>query len=93
VTLDAYVLANLSARWQVTPSVTLVGRVENLLDEQYELAHTFNTPDRGLYVSLRYAAARPQRRRVRARAPDAAAAAGAYSRQPAASTGAPMGHD
>jgi len=78
VTLDAYVLANLSARWQVTPSVTLVGRVENLLDEQYELAHTFNTPDRGLYVSLRYA---PQGRSaaVAARAPDAAAAAGAYS--------------
>ena len=78
VTLDAYVLANLSARWQVTPSVTLVGRVENLLDEQYELAHTFNTPDRGLYVSLRYA---PHGRSaaVAARAPDAAAAAGAYS--------------
>jgi vitamin B12 transporter len=78
VTLDAYVLANLSARWQVTPSVTLVGRVENLLDEQYELAHTFNTPDRGLYVSLRYA---PQGRGAAAavRAPDAPAAAGAYS--------------
>jgi vitamin B12 transporter len=55
VTLDAYVLANLTARWRVTPSLSLVGRVENLLDEQYELAHTFNTPDRGLYVSLRYA--------------------------------------
>jgi vitamin B12 transporter len=54
VTLDAYVLANLTARWRVTPSLSLVGRIENLLDEQYELAHTFNTPDRGLYVSLRY---------------------------------------
>ena len=54
VTLDGYVLANLTALWQVNPSVSLVGRVENLLDEQYELADTFNTPDRGLYVALRY---------------------------------------
>jgi len=76
VTLDGYVLANLSARWQLTPSVTLVGRVENLLDEQYELAHTFNTPDRGLYVALRYA---PHARdaALAARPPDATA--GAYS--------------
>ena len=54
MTLDGYVLANLSALWQVTPSVAMIGRVENLLDEQYELAHTFNTPDRGLYLALRY---------------------------------------
>jgi vitamin B12 transporter len=55
VTLDGYVLANLTARWQVTRSLSLVGRIENLLDEQYELAHTFNTPDRGAYLSVRYA--------------------------------------
>jgi vitamin B12 transporter len=55
VTLDAYVLANLTARWRLTPALALVGRIENLLDQQYELAHTFNTPDRGVYVSLRYA--------------------------------------
>ena len=55
VTLDSYVLANLTARWQVNRSLALVGRVENLLDEQYELAHTFNTPDRGVYLSVRYA--------------------------------------
>jgi len=66
VTLDSYVLANLTARWQVNRSLALVGRVENLLDEQYELAHTFNTPDRGVYVSVRYAPG--------ARAPGAVAA-------------------
>ena len=55
VTLDGYVLVGLNALWQVTPSLAMVGRVENLLDEQYELAHTFNTPDRGLYLALRYA--------------------------------------
>ena len=55
VTLDGYVLANLTARWQVSRSVALTGRIENLLDEQYELAHTFNTPDRGLYLAVSYA--------------------------------------
>jgi len=57
VTLDGYVLANLTASWQATRSLALVGRIENLLDEQYELAHTFNTPDRGVYLSVRYAPA------------------------------------
>jgi vitamin B12 transporter len=87
VTLDAYVLANLTARWRVTPSLSLVGRVENLLDEQYELAHTFNTPDRGLYVSLRYApgahgAAAVAQRNAPAPSPRAAYSASAQSRHP-----------
>ena len=55
VTLDSYVLTNLTARWQMTPTLAIIGRVENVFDEQYELADTFNTPDRGVYVSLRYA--------------------------------------
>jgi vitamin B12 transporter len=59
VTLDSYVLANLTARWQVSRSVALTGRIENLLDEQYELAHTYNTPDRGVYVSVIYAPGSP----------------------------------
>jgi len=58
VTLDGYVLANLTARWQVSPSLSLLTRVENLLDEQYELAHTFNTPGRGIYFAVRYAPGR-----------------------------------
>ena len=61
VTLDSYVLANLTAVWQVTPSFSLIGRIENVLDEQYELADTFNTPDRGVYVTLRYAPVRGDR--------------------------------
>jgi vitamin B12 transporter len=55
VTLDGYVLANLTAQWQATPGFALIARVENLLDEDYELASTFNTPDRGIYVAMRYA--------------------------------------
>jgi vitamin B12 transporter len=54
-TLDGYVLANLTAAWQATRTVTLVARVENLLDEDYELARSYNTPDRGVYVAMRYA--------------------------------------
>ena len=48
-------LANLTAQWQATPSIALVARVENLLDEDYELASTYNTPDRGVYFTVRYA--------------------------------------
>ena len=55
VTLDSYVLANVTARWKITRAMSLVARLENALNEQYELASTFNTPDRGLYVSVRYA--------------------------------------
>jgi vitamin B12 transporter len=59
VTLDSYVLADLSAQWQVTRSLSFVGRIENLLNEQYQLASTYNTPDRGAYVTLRYAPSAP----------------------------------
>ena len=54
VTLDGYVLANLNATWRIGPRLELSGRIENLLDEDYELAHTYNTPGRGLYLSFRY---------------------------------------
>jgi vitamin B12 transporter len=54
-TLDGYVLANLTASWQVNPALALLARVENLLDEDYELARSYNTPDRGVYVAMRYA--------------------------------------
>jgi len=79
VTLDSYVLANLTARWQLSRSLSLVGRIENLLNEQYELAHTFNTPDRGLYLSVRYAPGSRDSGNVAAAAPGADPARGAYS--------------
>ncbi len=60
VTLDGYVLADLTAQWQVTRALALAGRIENLFNEQYELASTYNTPDRGVYVTLRYAPQRGQ---------------------------------
>src|SRR4030095_12673878 len=54
VTLDGYVLANVTEPWQATPSIALVARVENLLNEQYELVDTYNTADRGVYFAVRY---------------------------------------
>lgn len=77
VTLDGYVLANLNATWQATRAVAVTARIENLLDSQYELADTFNTPDRGLYLALRYAPG-PDGPVAAARAADPVAA-GAYS--------------
>jgi vitamin B12 transporter len=62
VTLDGYVLANLTVQYRATPALTLVARLENLLDEQYELADTYNTPDRGLYLTARYAPPALQRK-------------------------------
>jgi vitamin B12 transporter len=75
VTLDSYVLANLTVNWQVSRSLALVGRIENLLDEQYELAHTFNTADRGVYLAVRYTPGAP--------APAVVAVAAAHDPQPA----------
>jgi vitamin B12 transporter len=60
VTLESYVLANLTAQWQATRSLALIARVENLLDEDYELVSTYNTPDRGVYFTVRYAPGRPE---------------------------------
>jgi vitamin B12 transporter len=53
VPLDGYVLANLSARVALPRNWTLTARLENLLDEQYELARGYNTMDRSLFFSLR----------------------------------------
>lgn len=54
VTLDSYWLANLSARIAITPRFTLLARMENLLDEEYELADGYNTMGRSLFVAIRH---------------------------------------
>jgi vitamin B12 transporter len=53
VRLAPYLLASLSARVALPRDWTLTARLENLLDEQYELARGYNTMDRSLFVSLR----------------------------------------
>jgi vitamin B12 transporter len=86
VTLSSYLLLNLLARWHATPALTLVARIENALNEQYALADTYNTPDRGLYVSVSYAmgaGGQPVHVAER-RAGDSPRARGAYSTGPGA---------
>jgi vitamin B12 transporter len=54
VKLDAYWLANLAAKVALGEHFTLVARIENLLDEDYELAHTYNTMGRSYFGAIRY---------------------------------------
>jgi vitamin B12 transporter len=54
VTLAPYTLINLTGRISFTHQFNLDVRVENALDEQYELAQGYNTPRRGLFVAARY---------------------------------------
>jgi vitamin B12 transporter len=52
VELPSYVVASLSARLALPGGWRLTARVENLFDEQYELASGYNTPDRSAYLTL-----------------------------------------
>lgn len=53
--LDAYALANVTARYAVNADWSVLARVENVFNKQYELASGYNTPDRGLFVAVRFA--------------------------------------
>ncbi len=55
LTLDDYTLVNFAASYALTPTVTVYGRVENLLDEDYEDVYGFNTPGRVAYLGVRMA--------------------------------------
>jgi vitamin B12 transporter len=52
--LPAYWLANLSAKVALGQRFTLLARIENLFDEDYELASGFNTMGQSLFAALRY---------------------------------------
>jgi vitamin B12 transporter len=54
VKLDAYWLANLAGKVALGEHFTLVARIENLLDEDYELADTYNTMGRSYFGAIRY---------------------------------------
>ncbi len=54
VRMDGYVVAGVSARFALARDWTLITRVENLFDEDYELARGFNTMDRSAFVTLRH---------------------------------------
>ena len=53
VRLSSYTLVDLAASYRLTPTVQLVGRIENLLDENYEDVVGFNTPGVGAYIGVR----------------------------------------
>jgi vitamin B12 transporter len=50
--LDGYVLARLTGRYVLSPALALTARVENLLDERYELIDGYNTPRRSAYAGV-----------------------------------------
>ncbi len=52
--LPAYWLASASARIELAPRWTMLARIENLADEDYELARGFNTMGRSLFLALRH---------------------------------------
>jgi vitamin B12 transporter len=54
IELDSYALLNLYARFALLRGLSLQVRLENALDEQYELASTYNTTDRSVFVAVRY---------------------------------------
>lgn len=53
VDLKAYALVNLAARYDLTRTVQVYGRVENLFDTDYQEVFTFNTPGRAAYGGVR----------------------------------------
>jgi vitamin B12 transporter len=54
VKIDDYEVVDLSARYQLIPSLELFGRVENLLDEDYEEVPTYNTSGIAGYAGVRF---------------------------------------
>jgi vitamin B12 transporter len=51
--LDTYSLVKLSGSFNVTESIGIFGRVENLLDEEYEEAGGFGTPGKSFYGGIK----------------------------------------
>ena len=53
VRLDSYTLVDIAVSYRLTPTIQLVGRIENILDENYEDVVGFNTPGVGAYLGVR----------------------------------------
>ena len=53
-TTDAYTLINLHGSYDLDPHWQLFGKIDNLLDTDYELVSRYNTPGRTLSVGIRY---------------------------------------
>ncbi|MBD25680.1 MAG: hypothetical protein CMG46_11870 [Candidatus Marinimicrobia bacterium] len=53
VTLNDYLLVTATASYDVTNQIQIFGRIENLLDEQYQEIFSYNTIGIGVYMGLR----------------------------------------
>jgi len=53
VELTSYTLVTVAASYQMTPRLEFFGRIENLLDEDYEDVYGFNTPGIGAFIGIR----------------------------------------
>jgi len=54
VTLDGYLLANLTAQFSLGQSWALHARIDNLLDTEYQTAENFRMQERGGFIELKY---------------------------------------
>lgn len=52
--LHAYTLLNFAANYKINESVNIYGRIENLLNENYQLSKDYLTKGRTFYVGLKY---------------------------------------
>ncbi|HEY7600089.1 MAG TPA: TonB-dependent receptor, partial [Candidatus Limnocylindrales bacterium] len=53
VVLGDYWLMTAAASWKLQPGVEIFGRIENLLDEEYQEVYGFNTPGVAAYGGIR----------------------------------------
>lgn len=53
-TLDAYTLIGLSGQYKFTKNTSINGRIENLSDEEYEVAAGYLSPERSYYIGIKY---------------------------------------
>ena len=53
VSLKEYVLVNLNADYKISETIAIFGRVENLINEDYEEVFSFATPGRAAYGGVR----------------------------------------
>jgi len=54
VTLDGYLLANLTAQFSLGQAWALHARIENLLDTEYQTAENFRMQERSGFIELKY---------------------------------------
>jgi vitamin B12 transporter len=51
-TVDPYWLVHLTARYQIDKNLSVFGRIENLLNANYQTAWGYQQPSRGLFMGM-----------------------------------------